>query len=151
MTAITTRIDALMLDKRRSSIFALCTLLLIPASSHADVVYGTYSTSFSTFGLTGYDTVTGQQTLSGAVPGLREDGGLAVIGSTIYGTYSSSFGTFGLTGYDTVTGQQTWSGAVPGLREGGGLAVVTTIPEPETSAMMLAGLALVGAVARRGK
>ena len=69
------------------------------------------------------------------------------------GTTFSLAPTVGLTSYSIhVTGQRSlWSNGGLGIEFNGSTVAVTSVPEPETYAMLLAGLGVIGAIARRRK
>jgi hypothetical protein len=120
-------------------------------------VSGTYTYTL-TFDLSGYNAATAK--FSGR---LAADNSVQVklnnslIGSATGFTDWTNFGASsgfvsGVNTLDFVVSNWAQNGGNPtGLRVEFGMSSVTAVPEPETYAMLLGGLALVGAVARRRK
>lgn len=135
---------------------------LTPTSSQGESfdpsANGTYTWT-TTFDLTGFDAASAS--FSGQFA--ADNSALAYLNGNLIGTSNgfASFSAFAATANDFVAGVNTLSFVVTNLAQNGGnptgLRVeflssnVAAVPEADTYAMMLAGLGLMGAIARRKK
>jgi hypothetical protein len=96
------------------------------------------------------NTNSGAATLVGSTGG-QEMGGLVTEGGVLYGGQDTS--GIAVDTLNTVTGAATTGSALSGTGSGQiyGLAPIVPVPEPDTYAMMLAGLGLIGFMVRRKK
>ncbi len=160
----------------KSVIAAFCiTAAMAAASAQASSVdLSTFAVSGSGVTSTNYASVSGTSSVSGAVTGMTSfdwnfTAGdympyndysffITTASGTVYLSNVAAVGDFGTTGWQTYTLGTPYSGVVtfgvandqdginPSHLE---VRNVMAVPEPETYAMMLAGLAMVGAIARR--
>ena len=156
------------MDMKFKTAIAAATLALFGAAASAattpvtwisgsfnDVVLGdiTFASPSTVSGLAGFvSTFTGtfgNQTFTFAAPAISFSNVYLYSGSTL--SASSSGSTFNFANLNSGTYTLKVSGSVAGVGFGGALAqyTVTPVPEPETYAMLLAGLGVMGAIARR--
>lgn len=127
------------------------------AESFDATANGTYTWTLS-FDLTGYDASTAKFTGKFAADNsaVVQLNGITIGTSNGFGSFSEFAATSGFNPYKNiisfiVTNTAQNGGNPTGLRAEFLTSSVTAVPEPETYAMLLAGLGLMGAVARRRK